>query len=41
MMLYLFPLLKSFKMETKFINIQQHTLTITDLKPVEEVLKNF
>ena len=41
MMLYLFLLLKSFKLETKFINIQQDTLTITDLIPVEQMLTNF
>ena len=35
MMLYLFLLPKSFKLETKFINIQQDSLTITDLIPVE------
>ena len=35
MMLYLFLLLKSFKLETKFINIQQDTPTITGLIPVE------
>ena len=41
MMLYLFLLLKSFKLETRFINIQQDTLTFTDLIPVEQILKNF
>ena len=41
MMLYLFLLLKSFKLETRFINIQQDTLTFTDLTPVEQILKNF
>ena len=41
MMLYLFPLLKSFKLETRFINIQQDTLTFIDLIPVEQILKNF
>ena len=39
MMLYLFLLLKSFKLETRFINIQQDTLTFTDLIPVEQLLK--
>ena len=39
MMLYLFLLLKSFKLETRFINIQQDTLTFTDLIPVEQILK--
>ena len=29
-------LLKSFKVEIRFINIQQDTLTFTDLKPVEQ-----
>ena len=37
----IFPLLESFKLEAKFINIQQDTLTITDLIPVEQILKNF
>ena len=41
MMLYLFLLLKSFKLETRFINIQQDTLTFTDLTPVEQILKKF
>ena len=41
MMLYLFLLLKSFKLETRFINIQQDTLTFTDLIPVEQILKKF
>ena len=41
MMLYLFLLLESFKLETKFINIQQDTPTITGLIPVEQILKNF
>ena len=36
MMLYLFLLLKSFKLETRFINIQQDTLTFTNLTPVEQ-----
>ena len=37
-------LLKSFKLEIRLINIQQDTLTFTDLKPVEQgviVSKNF
>ena len=38
-MLYLFPLLKPFKLDVKFINIQQDTLTITDLTSVEQILK--
>ena len=38
---YLFLLLESFKLETKFINIQQDTPTITGLIPVEQILKNF
>ena len=29
-------LLKSFKLEIRFINIQQDTLTFTDVKPVEQ-----
>lgn len=41
MMLYLSLLLKSFKLETKFIDIQQDTLIITDLVPVEQILNNF
>ena len=41
MMLYLFLLLKSFKLETRFIDIQQDTLTFTDLISVEQILKNF
>ena len=41
MMLYLFLLLKSFKLEIKFINIQPDTLTFTDLIPVEQILKKF
>ena len=41
MMLYLFVLLKSFKLEIKFINIQPDTLTFTGLIPVEQILKNF
>ena len=41
MMLYPFLLLKCFKLETKFINIQRDTPTITGLIPVEQTLKNF
>ena len=42
MMLYLvLLLLKSFKLEIRFINVQQDTLTFTDLIPVEQILKNF
>ena len=41
MMLYLFLLLKSFKLENRFINSQQDTLTFTDLIPVEQILKKF
>ena len=41
MTLYLLLLLKSFKLEIRFINIQQNTLTFTDLIPVEQILKNF
>ena len=37
-MLYLFLLLKSFKLET---NIQQDTLTFTDLIPVEQKFNKF
>ena len=40
-MLYLFPLLKSFKLEAKFINIQQGNITFTDFIPVEQILKKF
>ena len=40
-MMQLFPLLNSFKLEAKFINIQQGTLTVTNLIPVEQILKNF
>ena len=40
MMLYLLLLLKSFKLEIRFINIQQDTLTF-DFIPVEQILKNF
>ena len=39
MMLYLFLLPKSFKLEIRLINIQPDTLTFTDLKPVEQILK--
>ena len=41
MMLYLFLLLKSFKLEINFINTQPDTLTFTDLIPVEQILKKF
>ena len=41
MMLYLFILLKTFKLEIRFINIQPDTLTFTDLIPVEQILKKF
>ena len=41
MMLYLFILLKSFKLETKLIIIQQDTLSITDLIPAEQIFKKF
>ena len=41
MTLNLLLLLKSFKLEIRFINIQQDTLTFTDLIPVEQILKNF
>ena len=36
-----FNLLKSLKLETRFIDIQQDTLTFTDLISVEQILKNF
>ena len=39
MTLYLLLLLKSFKLEIRFINIQQDTLTFTDPTPVEQILK--
>ena len=39
MMLYLFLLLKSFKLEIRLINIQPDTVTFTDLRPVEQILK--
>ena len=41
MMLYLFLLLKSLKLEIRLINIQPDTLTFTDLRPVEQILKKF
>ena len=41
MMLYLFLLFKSFKLETRFIDIQQDTLTFIDLILVEQILKEF
>ena len=41
MTLYLFLLLRSFILEIRFINIQPETLTFTDLKPVEQMLKKF
>ena len=41
MMLYLFLLLNSYKLEIRFINIQPDTLTFTDLIPVEQILKKF
>ena len=34
-------LLKSFKLETRFIDIQQDTLTFNDLIPVEQISKKF
>ena len=39
MMLYLFLLLNSYKLEIRFINIQPDTLTFTDLIHVEQILK--
>ena len=39
MTLYLLLLLKSFKLEIRFINIQQDTLTFTNLIPVEQIFK--
>ena len=39
MMLYLFLLLNSYKLEIRFINIQRDTLTFTDLIHVEQILK--
>ena len=41
MMLYLLLLIKSFKLEIRFINIQQDTLTFTDFIPVEQISKKF
>ena len=41
MMLSLFLLLKSFKLEIRLINIQPDTLTFTDLRPVEQILQKF
>ena len=41
MTLYLSLLIKSFKLEIRFINIQQATLTFTDLIAVEQISKNF
>ena len=42
MVLYLFPLLRSFKLEIRFINIQPDTLTFTDLILVEKLnIKKF
>ena len=43
MTLYLLLLIKPFKLEIRFINIQQDTLTFTDPIPVEKnfVEKNF
>ena len=41
MTLYLLLLIKSFKLEIRFINIQQDTLTFTDLIAVEQISKNF
>ena len=40
MMLYPFLLLKSFKLETKFINIQRDTPTITGPIPVGQTFSN-
>ena len=39
--LYLSPLLKSFKLEIRFINIKPETLTFTDIILVEQILRNF
>ena len=36
-MVYLLLLLKSFKLEIRFINIQKDTLTFTDPIPVEQI----
>ena len=41
MVLCLFPLLTSFKIEIRFMNIQPDTLTFTDLILVEQILRNF
>ena len=41
MVFYLFPLLKSCKLEIRFINIQPDTLTFTDLILVNQILRNF
>ena len=41
MVFYIFLLLKSFKLETRFINIQQGTLAFTDLIPVEQISKKY
>ena len=41
MMLYLLLLIKSFKLEIRFINIQQDPLTFTDLIAVEQISKSF
>ena len=38
---YLFSLLKSSKLEIRFINIQPDTLTFTDLILVNQILRNF
>ena len=39
MMLYLFLLPNSYKLEIRFINIQPDTLTFIDLIPEEQILK--
>ena len=41
MVFYIFLLLESFKLETRFINIQQGTLAFTDLIPVEQISKKY
>ena len=41
MTLYLLLLIKSFKLEIRFINIQQDTLTFTDPIPEEQIYKKF
>ena len=41
MVFYIFLLLKSFKLETRFINIQQGTLAFTDPIPVEQISKKY